>query len=511
MATAARTFVSPFGGEGDSVGSPRATENITDLLRTRLRFIVAVGAVTDAGFFLIGLISRWQHFVANPTHVFTDPPFLGVFLVLACLSLAILAFIAPGRQPTLSRLRTVEVSAFAAATGIYAVIAVGSLLSATPAEFSPMWMIYAFAFAAPPGAAVVMYGVFIPNSWRRCATVVIAMAAASTLPDALGLWRDGSFMAGTTAYLILKALLVGVFSTLAIYGAYRIEELRQDVVDARTLGPYMLREQIGSGGMGEVHLAEHQLLRRPCAVKLIRPEFAADSGVLARFEREVQATAKLTHPNTVQIFDYGRAADGTFFYAMEYLPGISLEQLVAEQGALPPARAAHFLSQLCGALQEAHAQGLIHRDIKPSNVIICERGGVADVAKLLDFGLVAAVKPTDGEERLTQVGTIVGTPAFMSPEQCGGAEELTPSSDIYSVGALGYFLLGGKPPFGDRAPMQVMAAHLYEAPKPLSTHGAFVPPELEAVIMRCLAKAPEGRFRDVAALAAALATSVASG
>src|SRR5262249_23230089 len=160
----------------------------------------------------------------------------------------------------------------------------------------------------------------------------------------------------------------------------------------------------------EVYRAEHALLRRPCALKTIRPERAGDPATLQRFEREVQATAALTHPNTVQVFDYGHAADGTFYYVMEYLPGLTLEEVVKREGPLPPAGAIHFLRQVCGALQEAHSRGLIHRDTKPGNVMICERGGIADVAKLLDFGLVLPLVSEPDGERLTQDGTVTGTP-----------------------------------------------------------------------------------------------------
>src|SRR5262249_52007665 len=172
--------------------------------------------------------------------------------------------------------------------------------------------------------------------------------------------------------------------------------------EARKLGQYVLRQRLGSGGMGEVYLAEHVLLRRPCAVKLIRPDRTTDSNSLLRFEREVQATATLNHPNTVQIFDYGHAEDGTFYYAMEYLPGLNLEELVKRHGPLPPERALHLLRQVCGALHEAHAGGLIHRDIKPSNIITCERGGLHDVAKLLDFGLVRLHGAGGGADPPTQ-------------------------------------------------------------------------------------------------------------
>jgi serine/threonine-protein kinase len=257
--------------------------------------------------------------------------------------------------------------------------------------------------------------------------------------------------------------------------------------------------------MGEVYLAEHILLRRPCAIKLIRPDRAGDTQHLRRFEREVKATATLTHPNTVQVYDYGHAEDGTFYYVMEYLPGVTLEQLVERHGPLPPNRAIHFLRQVCGALWEAHAIGLIHRDIKPGNVMVCERGGRYDTTKLLDFGLVIPLGGCPASDRLTQEGAIAGTPAYTSPEQASGQEEIDARSDIYSVGSLAYFLLTGQPPFAGRSSVKVLAAHLYESPVPLTAHRPGVPRELETVILKCLAKNPSDRFPDVRSLDAALA------
>src|SRR5262249_9075166 len=187
--------------------------------------------------------------------------------------------------------------------------------------------------------------------------------------------------------------------------------LRQEAFAARTLGQYRLKERLGAGGMGEVYLAEHALLKRPCAIKLIRLERAGDPRNLVRFEREVQATAALSHANTVEIYDYGHAADGTFYYVMEYLPGLDLERLGGGPGPLPPERAVPLLRQVCGALREAHAAGLIHRDLKPGNVLVCRRGGLADVAKLLDFGLVRAPGLDQDGQKLTQEGALAGTPA----------------------------------------------------------------------------------------------------
>ncbi|HKA53888.1 MAG TPA: serine/threonine-protein kinase [Candidatus Binatia bacterium] len=299
--------------------------------------------------------------------------------------------------------------------------------------------------------------------------------------------------------------LLTAAAALAVYGSHRIESLRRAEVQARRLGQYALKQRLGGGGMGEVFLADHLLLRRPCAVKLIRPERTGDPKNLRRFEREVQMTATLTHPNTVQIYDYGHAADGTFYYVMEYLPGLTLEELVRRDGPLPHARAVHFLRQICGALKEAHGRGLIHRDIKPGNLMICERGGIADVAKLLDFGLVLSPeRETDGE-KLTQDGTVTGTPAYLSPEQAGGQDKVDARSDIYSLGALAYFLLTGQPPFAGRSGVKMLAAHLYEEPQRLLPRRPDIPPDLEAVVLRCLAKDPERRFPDVDSLDLALA------
>jgi serine/threonine-protein kinase len=263
--------------------------------------------------------------------------------------------------------------------------------------------------------------------------------------------------------------------------------------------------------MGEVYLAEHVLLRRPCAIKLIRPEQAGEARSLLRFEREVRTTATLTHPNTVQIFDYGHAEDGTFYYVMEHLPGLTLDQLVRRHGPLPAARAVHFLRQLCGALREAHAVGLIHRDVKPGNVMVCERGGLHDVAKLLDFGLVRARGACPDGERLTQEGAVTGTPAYMSPEQAAGQEDLGPASDIYSVGCLAYFLLTGQSPFAGRPPALLLAAHVYEPPAPPRERRPDVPADLQAVVLRCLAKEPAQRFVGAEELETALAGCTSAG
>jgi serine/threonine-protein kinase len=353
---------------------------------------------------------------------------------------------------------------------------------------------------------IVAYGVCIPNTWRRCVLVVGLLWGIVPVMWTVGCTTtDVPWSAAMNVQTLFVFLDLTFGAALAVYGCHRVETLRQEAVQARRLGQYVLRDRLGAGGMGEVYLADHSLLRRPCAIKLIRPDRAGDLQNLQRFEREVQATATLTHPNAVQIFDYGRAQDGTFYYVMEYLPGLTLEEIVKRHGPLPPARAIHFLGQLCGTLDEAHAIGLIHRDIKPGNVLVCERGGRHDVVKLLDFGLVRSMKLTNSAEQLTQEGTIAGTPEYMSPEHAASEQEIDGRSDLYSLGALAYYLLTGRPPFVRDSAMRTLAAHIHEFADPPSRWRPDIPKDLEDVVIRCLKKDPKLRFRDARTLEQALA------
>jgi serine/threonine-protein kinase len=298
--------------------------------------------------------------------------------------------------------------------------------------------------------------------------------------------------------LILIILAVGT-----TYGAHTLSRLRRQVTEARQLGQYRLKRRIGAGGMGEVYLAEHQLLKRPSAVKLIRSACADNPRAQERFEREVRLTATLSHPNTVEVYDYGRAEDGTYYYVMEYLRGLGLAELVEHHGPLPPARVVYLLRQVCGALREAHGTGLIHHDLKPSNIFAAWRGGVDDVAKLLDFGLVRPAATT-GAAHLSGEGQILGTPLFMSPEQAMGARKLDERSDIYSLGAVAYYLLTGRPPFDGESGIGVMIAHARDPVVPPSRGRPDVPEDLERVVLRCLAKDPAERFPDSKSLEGAL-------
>ncbi|MGD9648259.1 MAG: serine/threonine-protein kinase [Pirellulales bacterium] len=350
---------------------------------------------------------------------------------------------------------------------------------------------------------VFVYGIFIPNTVRRAAVVVGAMCAAPLVVMSLAWFALPAVrpMADLSVFGE-TGLMMAIVYFATVYGISTMGELRREAFEARQLGQYRLGEQIGAGGMGEVYLAEHRLLKRPCAIKLIRPHRAGDPKVLARFEREVQATAKLSHWNTIEIFDYGHTNDGTFYYVMEYLPGLSLADLVKLHGPLPPERAIHLLAQTCDALGEAHSQGLVHRDIKPSNIFAAHRGGVHDVVKLLDFGLVKPLGDVESTQ-LTQEGVITGTPLFMSPEQALD-RDADARSDIYALGAVAYYLVTGRPPFDGLKPLELLFAHAQEPVPPPSQLNADVPADLEQVILRALAKKPADRWADAASMRRAL-------
>jgi hypothetical protein len=357
---------------------------------------------------------------------------------------------------------------------------------------------------------ILTYGLYVPKTWRRAALVVgpLALLPFATLwvlylrhPEAMG-WLGQGWRKSETPRLLLfsfDAMTLPIVAIGSAFGARAISQLRRQVAEARQLGQYRLGRQLGVGGMGEVYLAEHQLLKRPCALKLIRPDSVTNPRALARFEREVRLTATLSHPNTVEIYDYGRTEDGTYYYVMEYLRGLSLAELVERHGPLPPGRVVYLLRQVCGALHEAHAAGLIHRDIKPSNIFASRRGGIDDVAKLLDFGLVRPLART-GAPQVSGEGQILGTPLFMSPEQATGGGDLDGRSDIYSLGAVAYYLLTGRPPFDRVGGMGLLIAHALDPVEPPSLVRDDIPGDLERVVLRCLTKDAADRFPDSASL-----------
>jgi len=337
----------------------------------------------------------------------------------------------------------------------------------------------------------------VPSSARRTTVTSIVTFA----PVIAG----GVYTAVFTRIEVPFAMFVGggvtfaaIATLIAANGSGIIYGLRAEVREAMQLGSYKLGDKIGSGGIGDVYLAQHALLRRPTAIKLLKPERVGQEN-LVRFEREVQQTSRLTHPNTVTIFDYGPSAEGHFYYAMEYLDGINLDQLVKKHGRQPAGRVVHILKQVCGALQEAHGHGLIHRDIKPANIILCQRGGLPDVAKVVDFGLVKEIARDDGDS--THAQTILGTPAYLAPEMVDPSAPTTPAVDLYALGCVGYELLTGRRLFEAKGSIELMIAHATKTPqRPMDVADILIPNELEALIMQCLEKSPAARPASAAIL-----------
>ena len=380
------------------------------------------------------------------------------------------------------------------------------------------YFIAAKTVGVPPGFFALMvlliatYIVFaraalLPSSTRRTLMITI-VCFVPTLPvvlvdtaDAM-MQHPGALFAGMATWWLLTTTLASITSGV-IYGLHR------DVKRARAFGQYHLVEKIGEGGMGVVYRARHQMLRRDTALKILPPARHA-AGAIARFEREVQLTAQLSHPNTVTVFDYGRTPDGLFYYTMELLDGATLEDIVACTGPLPPGRVAHILVQVAGALAEAHALGMVHRDVKPSNIMLCERGGEVDVAKVLDFGLVRESVNARGTLSVTGAREVLGTPLYMSPEAITAPDTVTGASDLYSLGAVAVLLLTGKPLFAARSLVEVCSHHLHTTPDVLPAR-LQVPPELEALVLACLAKSADDRPSSARELHDSLAALVVAG
>jgi eukaryotic-like serine/threonine-protein kinase len=466
---------------------PRFAEEENALLLVRLR---AVTLLLSAGFALV--LMRDLIFGG------------GLAWPLQAAATAAMVFLATllsaARSGSERGLKVIETAAFGLAAGLVALHLWQAQLAGT--SRGDATSLAAGSKDAVIGTTIVLftYALLIPapsgRAWRSIAAIAACPVATEALlflahPEVFRLARQVATVqrVGETVSLLVTAAL------LAGYGAYLVRTMHVRALDARQFNQYRLRDEIGSGGMGEVYLAEHRMLKRPCALKVIRPEHAGDPRSLTRFEHEVRATALLSDPNSVDVYDYGRTADGTCFYVMEYLHGLTLQELVGRHGTMPPGRVIYLLRQACEALAEAHAAGLIHRDLKPANLLAARRGRRYDFLKLLDFGLVELV----GSRH--QVGpsherTVCGTPQYMAPEQITGERAVDRRSDLYALGGVAYSLLTGRPPFDGETATEVMNAHVRDAVVPPSRYRPDIPPDLEEVILRCLVKDPEGRFQS---------------
>jgi tRNA A-37 threonylcarbamoyl transferase component Bud32 len=352
---------------------------------------------------------------------------------------------------------------------------------------------------------IILFPLIVPSPPRI--TLAVALLAAATRPAALYLFdlRPGVVVEPMFYYTAIGSPLFAV--AMAYVGSRVVHGMHVDLANAQRMGSYTLETLLGTGGMGEVWRARHQLLARPAAVKLVRAEHLAanDSNqevALARFEREAQVTAAMRSPHTVQLYDFGIAQTGVFYYVMELLNGLDLDDLVTRFGPLRPSRAIHFLRQIADSLGEAHERGLIHRDIKPGNIYVCKYGRVVDFVKVLDFGLVKAPRQEqDVDLQLTAQNMVAGTPAFIAPEQALG-DEVDARTDIYQLGCVAYWMLTGTYVFRGDSAMQTMMMHVEKAPEPPSLHTEqAIPEDLDALVLRCLAKKPADRPQSVDALA----------
>jgi serine/threonine-protein kinase len=478
---------------------PRLSAETQDILQSRLK---AAGLLLVAAL----LLSFWRDLLL---------PDASTYYLADVLSLTLLvtfsAFLFFKKGLSYKQLRGIELAIMATAT-----LAIGfnQYQELAKAVASGSELVQARLAGAWVGVIwlVLIYGMFIPNTWKRAVSIMLPITLMPPLIRTLISLRYpelrqliGPEQVSYSLLLMLVTLGSGVF------GAHVINRLRKQVFEAKELGQYHLVEKIGSGGMGEVWKARHRMLARPAAVKVIRPEMLgaqdaqAAQHILRRFEREAQATAALTSPHSIALYDFGLTDEGVFYYVMELLDGSDMETFVERFGPLPPGRVAFLLQQACESLEDAHHYGLIHRDIKPANIFSCRLGLKTDFTKVLDFGLVKTSSASQfSSTQLTQAGMATGTPAYISPEQATG-EQVDSRADIYSLGCVGYWLLTGKLVFDASNAMSMIIEHVKSTPEPPSAKiEEPVPTDLESLILSCLAKSPDDRPQSATELGAKL-------
>jgi serine/threonine-protein kinase len=452
-------------------------------------------------------------------------------LLVACVTatLGAIPFVGAAGAPLDARLRAALLGLdVATALGLYAAIARGWLPAGRALWLAPVFeVVHGFLSSVAFHAAVHSPGVEV-RGWTTAAVWmmvfpllvplrparVVAATVATAAMDPLALLVNvaAGVPAPSPAALGQLFLPTAVACLLAPIGARIVYGLTVQVKEAREMGAYRLVEKLGQGGMGEVWRAEHRMLARSAAIKLIRPAAlgAGDPGrareMVKRFEREARATAALRSPHTIAVYDFGLSAEGTFHYVMELLEGFSLQTLVDRFGPVPPERAVALLLAACHSLEEAHASGLVHRDVKPANLFVCRLGLDVDFLKVLDFGLVKLQGERGrGAEHLTVEDALTGTPGFMPPEVALGLEPIDGRADLYALGCVAYWLLTGKPVFEGANAMQMVVDHVRAAPVPPSQRSAQpVPEALERIVLRCLEKDPAARPPSAEALAADL-------
>jgi serine/threonine-protein kinase len=463
-----------------------------DLLHDSARRLRVIALIYATGF----IVGEFSYGLFDPVvrgdyrHFYGwGPPAISIVVALVVAALASSSRIPPRTIMTIGLVFEV-VAAYGIAASAYWGVYQGL-------EYSPEHLaIFGLSYVAP---WIMFFTIVSPNPPSKA--LLAATLAGSSVPVVLVLTTTyGETSLVLTPSVIANVLLVPwmMIVVTAYVGARVVYKLGTAVTRARELGSYRLTEPLGQGGMGEVWRAEHQMLARPAAIKLIRPDPRGSDNerqiLRHRFEREAQATALMNSPHTIDVYDFGVTKDGTFYYVMELMHGFDLEMLVNRFGVVPHERVVYLLRQVCESLIEAHEHDLIHRDIKPANIFLCNRGRLVDFIKVLDFGLVKLRKDSDFEgPKLTGKHEARGTPAYMAPEQACG-EVVDARTDIYALGCVAYWLLTGHLVFDARTSIEMMASHMRSVPDPPSRRSELVvPPELDAVILACLEKDPERR------------------
>ncbi len=477
-----------------------ASDAVAGLLRTLLG--VAIGLMLCAA-----LLALVRDLVAG-----TGTPL--ALLVLVVVQAAIGVALLRAETWPLRRLRILEALAFGSTTAYLAGSGYRALALAASQADTTLALARWNTLLVSCVFLILAYGTLVPNPWRRAAVSIGAMAA-TPVGVALALRArevpTGPIRELATSQLAMESLSVLVMAViLAILATYIIGRYFDTAYKTRLETMYSLERRIGSGGMGEVWLAEHHTLARPAAVKLIRAATLGRGTVsdlmLRRFEREAKLTASLRSAHTIEVYDFGVTNDGTFYYAMEHLEGLDLATLVERFGPLPAGRVIYLLRQACASLGEAHHKGMIHRDIKPANLFTCRMGLAHDFVKVLDFGLVKTEAHEDGATDLTIEGTASGTPGYMAPEMALDPGAVDNRADIYALGCVAYLLLTGEPVFEASTPLATLLEHVKSTPVPPSERTELpIPEALEAVILRCLDKDPARRYQSATELRAALA------
>jgi eukaryotic-like serine/threonine-protein kinase len=473
------------GSEPSAAFAPAGPSAERDFFAERLALFARIACLASSGFLVMRVV---LNAVAERGARHAPLEKFPVFHLVATVILLSVWLLAGSRAFSNRGLRRLDAAGTIAAALAYAVMA-----WTMPVSWRPDQLVLLIMNAVLLGRAAL-----VPSEPRRSAWISAASVAPIPFVTFL-IFRanpSGDLVPGA---VVTQAILWATFTVvLATLISNITFHLRRSVVRARRLGQYELLEKIGEGGMGVVYRAEHEMLRRPTAIKLLAPHNAGEQS-LRRFEREAQLTARLTNPHTVSVYDFGRTPEGAFYYVMEYLDGIDLERLVREGGPLPPGRVVHILLQVCEALAEAHGVGLVHRDIKPANILLSEVGGISDFAKVVDFGLVKDVKGGD-DVQLTREDVFAGTPQYLAPETIENGMSSDPRSDLYALGAVAYYLLTATPVFEGRL-VEVIQSHLQRSPEsPSARLGRPLPAKLESVVLECLEKDPSRRPESAQAL-----------